>query len=174
MADRWHLFENASAAFLAAVRSELPRLRKALSPERPVDPKASSKAKRLQWEAAMTREAVNGQVLALASQGVPLKAMARTTGLSRQTIRKIVRGQRHAIFRTRQSSLDPRDRSARSRVDRRLPRRRRTLAQVEGTGVCGFAARRKRMGYPSPSGRPPRPTRRITAERPDHRPRPYH
>ena len=33
--------------------------------------------------------------------------MARTTGVSRQTIRKIVRGQRHDIFRTRQSSLDP-------------------------------------------------------------------
>ena len=55
----------------------------------------------------MTREAVNRQVLALAAQGVPLKAMARTTGLSRQTIRKIVRGQRHDLFRARQSSLDP-------------------------------------------------------------------
>lgn len=107
VADRWHLFENASAAFLAAVRSELPRLRKALSPEGPVDPEILGKAERIQWEAAMTREAVNRRVLALASQGVPLKAIARTTGLSRQTIRKIVRGQRHDIFRTRQSSLDP-------------------------------------------------------------------
>ncbi len=107
VADRWHLFENASAAFLAAVRSELPRLRQALSPETPVDPETLSKAERIQWEAAMTREVVNGQVLALASQGVPLKAMARTTGLSRQTIRKIVRGQRHDIFRTRLSTLDP-------------------------------------------------------------------
>ena len=50
VADRWHLFENASAAFLAAVRSELPRLRKALSPERPVDPETLSKAERIQWE----------------------------------------------------------------------------------------------------------------------------
>jgi len=107
VADRWHLFENASAAFLSAVRSELPRLRKAFSPEKPVDPETLSKAERLQWESAMTREAVNGQVLALAAQGVPLKAMARTTGLSRQTIRKIVRGQRHDVFRTRLSSLDP-------------------------------------------------------------------
>jgi transposase len=107
VADRWHLFENASAAFLSAVRSELPRLRKALSPEKPVDPEALSKAERIQWDAAMTREAVNGQVLALAAQGVPLKTMARTTGVSRQTIRKIVRGQRHDMFRTRLSSLDP-------------------------------------------------------------------
>ena len=51
----------------------------------------------------MTREAVNEQILALAAQGVPLKAIARTTGLSRQTIRKIVRGRRHDIFRTRQT-----------------------------------------------------------------------
>ena len=107
VADRWHLFENASAAFLAAVRSELPRLRKALSPERPVDPETLSKAEQIQWEAAVIREAVNGEILALAAQGVSLKAMARTTGLSRQTIRKIVRGQRHDVFRTRQSSLDP-------------------------------------------------------------------
>jgi transposase len=107
VADRWHLFENASAAFLAAVRSELPRLRKALSPERPVDPETLSKAEQAQWEAAVTREAVNSQVLALAAQGIPLKAMARTTGLSRQTIRKIVRGQRHDVFRTRQNTLDP-------------------------------------------------------------------
>jgi transposase len=66
-----------------------------------------SKAERIQWEAAMTREAVNAQVLALAAQGISLKAMARTTGLSRQTIRRIVRGQRHDMFRTRQNSLDP-------------------------------------------------------------------
>jgi hypothetical protein len=51
----------------------------------------------------VTCEAVNEQILALAAQGTPLKAMARTTGLSRQTIR----GQRHDVFRTRQSSLDP-------------------------------------------------------------------
>lgn len=107
VADRWHLFENASAAFLAAGRSELPRLRRALSFDAPVDPETLSKVERLQWAAAVTREAVNGDVLALMAQGVPLKAMACTTGLSRQTIRKIVRGQRHDVFRTRQSSLDP-------------------------------------------------------------------
>lgn len=32
--------------------------------------------------------------------------MARTPGVSRQTIRKILRGQRHDTFRTRESSLD--------------------------------------------------------------------
>ncbi len=32
--------------------------------------------------------------------------MARTTGVSRKTIRKVLRAQCHYTFRTRQSSLD--------------------------------------------------------------------
>lgn len=107
VADRWHLFENASAAFLSVVRTELPRLRKALSPNTPVDPAILSKAERIQWEAAAAREVVDEQILGLAAQGTALKAIARTTGLLRQTIRKIVCGQRHDIFRGRQSALDP-------------------------------------------------------------------
>lgn len=107
VADRWHLFENASAAFLAAVRSEMPRLRKALAPGVPIDPGTLTRAERIQWDGAKAREMVNKEILALAEQGVPLKAMARTTSVSRQTIRKIVRGQRHDTFRARQSSLDP-------------------------------------------------------------------
>jgi transposase len=106
VADRWHLFENASAAFLAAVRSEMPRLRQALVPSGPIDPATLTRAERLQWDGAQVREALNQQIQALAGQGVPLKAMARTTGVSRQTIRKILRGQRHDTFRNRQSSLD--------------------------------------------------------------------
>ena len=63
-------------------------------------------------------------ILALARKSgrVTVEALSDQLQVSRQTIRKIVRGQRHAIFRTRQSSLGPRDRSARSRVERRQPR----------------------------------------------------
>jgi transposase len=107
VADRWHLFENASAAFLAAVRSEMPCLRRALAPSGPVDPATLTRAERLQWDGAQIRETLNRQILDLAGQGVPIRAMARTTGVSRQTIRKILRGQRHDTFRNRQSSLDP-------------------------------------------------------------------
>ena len=159
VADRWHLFENASAAFLSAVRSELPRLRKALSPETPVDPVTLSKAERIQWEAAMTREAINAQVLALAAQGIPLKAMARTTGLSRQTIRKIVRGQRHDMFRTRQSSLDPwrvrleAEWTGGCRVGAELWRRLRASGFAGSLRVVGeWATRRRRddrLGQPA-------------------------
>ena len=113
----------------------LPRLRKALSPDTPVDPETLSKAERIQWDAAVTRGSVNAKVLALAAQGLPLKVMARTTGLSRQTIRKIVRGQRHDVFRTRQSSLDP----------------WRVRLEAEWTGGCRVGAelwrRLKASGY---------------------------
>ncbi|WP_079730977.1 MULTISPECIES: ISL3 family transposase [Novosphingobium] len=106
VADRWHLFENASAAFLAAVRSEMPCLRRALAPSGPIDPETLTRAERLQWDGAQVREALNRQILELAEQGMPIKRMARMTGVSRQTIRKVLRGQRHDTFRSRGSSLD--------------------------------------------------------------------
>jgi transposase len=106
VADRWHLFENASAAFLAAVRSEMPCLRRALAPTGPVDPATLTRAERIQWDGAQLREALNRQIIDLAAQGIPIKAMSRATGVSRQTIRKVLRGQRHDTFRSRESSLD--------------------------------------------------------------------
>jgi len=106
VADRWHLFENASAAFLAAVRSKMPCLRRALAPSEPVDPATLTRAERLQWDGAQIRETLNRLISDLAGQGVPIRAMARTTGVSRQTIHKILRGQRHDTYRNRQSSLD--------------------------------------------------------------------
>ncbi|MEZ0135673.1 MULTISPECIES: ISL3 family transposase [Novosphingobium] len=59
VADRWHLFENASAAFLAAVRSEMLCLRRALAPTGPVDPATLTRAERIQWDGAQLREALN-------------------------------------------------------------------------------------------------------------------
>jgi len=106
VADRWHLFENASAAFLTAVRSEMPCLRRALAPSAPVDTATLTRAERLQWDGAQIREALNRQIQDLAGQGVPIRVMARTTGIPRQTIRKILRGQHHDTFRNRQCSLD--------------------------------------------------------------------
>ena len=107
VADRWHLFENASAACLQTVRAELPLLRRALAPRAVLDPATLTRAERLQWEGALARTAVNEQVAALASAGTPIKQIARTTGVARQTVRRILRGVRHDVFRSRQSSLDP-------------------------------------------------------------------
>lgn len=107
VADRWHLYENASEAFLQAVRAELPRLREALAPKAVIDPATLTRAERLQWEGALARTAINEQVEALASAGTPIKQIARTTGVACQTVRRILRGVRHEVFRSRQSSLDP-------------------------------------------------------------------
>ena len=107
VADRWHLFENASAAFLQVVRAELPLLRKALAPKAAIDPATLTRAEWLQWEGALARSAVNAQVEALASARTPIKQIARVTGIARQTVRRILRGVRHDVFRSRQSSLDP-------------------------------------------------------------------
>ena len=96
---------------------------------------------------------------ALAAQGIPLKAMARTTGLSRQTIRKIVRGQRHDMFRTRQSSLDPwlvrleAEWTGGCRVGAELWRRLRASGFAGSLRVVGeWATRRRRddrLGQPA-------------------------
>jgi len=49
VADRWHLFENASAAFLSAVRRQMGAIRAALG-QGPVDPSVLTSAERLQHE----------------------------------------------------------------------------------------------------------------------------
>lgn len=105
VADRWHLMENASSAFLDAVRGSMKQIRSALSC-RPIDPKLLTAAERLQYEGWLGRRAANDEVLALSQAGVPLKAIARRTGVSRGTVRRILRGERNDVFRTRQSSLD--------------------------------------------------------------------
>jgi DNA-binding phage protein len=81
-------------------------LRSALAPTGPVDPATLTRAERIQRDGAQLREALNLQIINLAGQGVPIKAVARTAGLSRKTICKVLRGQRYNTFRTRQSSLD--------------------------------------------------------------------
>ena len=49
VADRWHLFENASAAFLSAVRRQMGAVRAALG-QGPVDPSVLTATERLQHE----------------------------------------------------------------------------------------------------------------------------
>lgn len=106
VADRWHLLENASAAFLAAVRRSMPAIRKAIG-AKTLDPKLLTAAERLQYEGFQRRQQTNRMVCRMAGEGTPIKRIMRLTGLSRGLVRQIVRGEREDVFRIRQSSLTP-------------------------------------------------------------------
>ena len=105
VADRWHLMENASRAFLDAVRKSMRDIRRAIGATT-VDPDLLTAAERLQYEGYLRREEANTAVMSLAREGTAIKEIVRRTGLSRGTVRQIIRGLRHEVFRVRQSSLD--------------------------------------------------------------------
>jgi transposase len=106
VADRWHLMENASRAFLDAVRKSMRQIRTVIGATT-IDPKLLTAAERLQYEGFLRREETNAAILALSKNGIPIKQIVRQTGHSRKLVRQVIRGERTDIFRTRQSSLDP-------------------------------------------------------------------
>ena len=106
VADRWHLMENASAAFLDAVRRSMPQIREALG-ARGVDPDVLICAERRQYDGFLRRERTNADILRLAQTGTSIKQIARQTGHRRKLVRQVVRGGRTDIFRVRISSLEP-------------------------------------------------------------------
>ena len=105
VADRWHLMENASRAFLDAVRKSMRQIRSAVGATT-IDPKLLTAAERLQYEGYLRREETNATILGLSKSGAPTKQIVRQTGHSRKLVRQVIRGERHDVFRTRQSSLD--------------------------------------------------------------------
>jgi transposase len=105
VADRWHLMENASRAFLDAVRKTMHQIRAAIGATT-INPGLLTAAERLQYEGYQRREEVNASILALAKDEVPIKEIVRRLGHSRQLVRRVIRGVRQDVFRTRQSSLE--------------------------------------------------------------------
>jgi len=97
--------ENASTAFLEAVRKSMRQVRTAIGAAT-INPKLLTAAERLQYEGYLRREEVNSFVLGLAKEGCKIKQIVRRTGYSRKLVRSIVRGQRSDIFRVRESSLE--------------------------------------------------------------------
>jgi len=63
-------------------------------------------AEHLQYEGYLRREETNATILALSKSGTPIKQIVRQTGHSRKLVLQVIRGERHDVFRTRQSSLD--------------------------------------------------------------------
>lgn len=105
VADRWHLIENASRAFLDAVRKSMRQIRSVLGAAI-VNRSLLTSAERLQYEGYLRREETNSAILALWKDGVPIKQIFMRTGCHRQTVHRIIRGERSDVFRSRQSSLE--------------------------------------------------------------------
>ncbi len=106
VADRWHLMENASAAFLQAVRQSMCSIRRALAAGT-VDADLLTSAQRRQYEGFLRREADNAVIQRAARAGMSIKEIVRRTGHSRKVVRDVVRGGRTDVFRVRTSSLEP-------------------------------------------------------------------
>lgn len=106
VADRWHLMENASAAFLTAVQRSMRAIRTAVGADA-VDPTLLSCAERRQHAGWLRRQDENTAILALAGRGIAIKEIVRRTGKSRGVVRQVVRGGRADVFRSRMNSLDP-------------------------------------------------------------------
>ncbi|MDH2346805.1 ISL3 family transposase [Bradyrhizobium sp. SSUT77] len=104
VADRWHLMENASAAFLDAVRRSMSKIRTAIGATT-IDLKLLTCAEKLRYQGYLRRQDSHAAIAALVSDGVPLKEIVRRTGHSRNLVRQISRGGGTDIFRTRQSTL---------------------------------------------------------------------
>jgi len=105
VADRWHLMENASRAFLDAVRKSMRQIRAVIGAAT-INPDLLTAAERLQYAGYFAREETNRAVLDLSRQGVAIKEIVRRTGYSRGLVRRILRGQRSDVFRVRESSLE--------------------------------------------------------------------
>lgn len=85
--------ENASCAFLDAVRRSMRPIRTALGAT-VIDPKLLTAAETLQYEGYLRREDTTAAILALARDGIAIKEIVRRTGHSRKLVRQAVRGER--------------------------------------------------------------------------------
>ncbi|PWE52237.1 ISL3 family transposase [Metarhizobium album] len=150
VADRWHLMENASHAFLDAVRKSMRHVRMAVGTAT-INPKLLTAAERLQYEGYLRREETNSVIRVLVGDGLPIKEIVRRTGHSRRLVRSVVRGQRTDIFRVRQTSLEPHLPWLEAQWDAGSRNGAELWRQLRLTGFCGglrvvteWATRRRR------------------------------
>ncbi len=98
--------ENASAAFLEAVRRSMKAIRQALG-STVINPALLTCAERIQYEGFLRRQEDSRGIKALADAGRSIKEITRSTGRSRKLVRSILRGGDGDMFRSRQSVLEP-------------------------------------------------------------------
>lgn len=169
VADRWHLMENASQAFLAAVRGAMRPIREAMDAG-DIDPMLLTCAERLQYEGFLRRQEADRAIRVLADAGASIKAIVRATGYSRKLVRQVVRGGQADVFRVRTSSLEPwlplldREWSAGCRNGAELWRRLRRAGFRGSLRVVGeWATRRRRAEAPSNGAIRKCPSARVIA-----------
>ena len=98
--------ENASMAFLEAVRADLGAIRRALGIGA-VNPDLLSAAERVQHGGHLRRREANDTIRAMATAGTPIKEIVRRTGHSRKLVRAVLRHAEDEVFHCRSSSLEP-------------------------------------------------------------------
>jgi transposase len=81
-ADRWHLMENASSAFLDAVRRSMREIRRLVG-AMTINPDLPSAAERLQYEGYLRREDPNAAIMTIAKLGSSIREIVRRTSYSR-------------------------------------------------------------------------------------------
>ena len=106
VADRWHLMENASAAFLEAVRRSMRAIRQVLG-STVIDPALLTSAERIQYDGFQRRQDNSQAIKALAASGKSIKEITRSTGRSRKLIRSVLRAGDGDVFRCRTRMLEP-------------------------------------------------------------------
>ncbi len=167
VADRWHLLENCSAAVLEAVKRNMPAIRAAAQPAftapsaasatvvpvaDPTAPPPMTSAQRLQWQSWQRRVQVHGEVMRLHQQGVPVRHIARDLALSRNTVRRWVRGEQPELHRPRMPLARLLAGGAGTALGGRLPQRRPALAGPARRRVQWRDACRHRMGQSAAAG----------------------
>ena len=75
VADRWHLMENASHAFLEAVRRSMRQIRQSVG-AMTINPALLTAAEHLQYQGYLHREETNASVLTIAKDGASIKEIA--------------------------------------------------------------------------------------------------
>ena len=105
VADRWHLMENASRAFLDAFRRSMRQIRRAVG-AMTINPELLTAAERLQYDGYLRREETNTAIITSARDGLAIKEIVRRTGYTRGLVRRILRGERSDVFRVRENSLE--------------------------------------------------------------------
>ena len=105
VADRWHLMENASRAFLDAVRKSMRQIRAAIGAAT-INPSLLTAAERIQYEGYLRREEDNAAILAWPRTGPRSRRSCAGPGIAGASFGRILRGQRSDVFRVRESSLE--------------------------------------------------------------------